>query len=197
MIPDSVIEAVSSFLRSQSLTFLCLFLIFEITSVFWIYPEYHASQAEDLESTKDRAETLQSRALTLGGLAFTGFSILISVRGNDELDTIPLQLLAFSIGLLFMSYQIKELSVSREAWRIMQEKTLSYGFLTLFLATVVIYPIFAQRISWIVSSAFILAAALRFWTVKQQIKMYYDMRNERIESTRRSWICTVWKQYRR
>jgi hypothetical protein len=195
MILESLMRGIFSTLKNQSLILISLLLIFEIISVLWAYPEYHANQAEDLEGTKNRVETLQSRALTLGGLAFTGFSILISASININIGTISLRLLAFSIGLLFISYQLKELSTSREAWRIMQEKTLSYGFLTLFLATVVIYPIFAQSVSWIVSSAFILAAGLRFWTVKEQAEMYYNMRNKKIEESRPSWLRTVWRQY--
>lgn len=196
MILESAVESIFSTLRDQSLTLLSLLLIFEIISVLWVYPEYHANQAENLEGTKDRVEMLQSRALTLGGLAFTGFSILLTARRNIEVGTTPLQLLAFSIGLLFISYQIKEIATSREAWRIIQEKTLSYGFLTLFLATVVIYPIFTQSVSWIVSSAFVLAASLRFWTVKEQVEMYYNMRSEKVERSRLSWLRAAWGQYR-
>lgn len=163
-------------------------LLIEILSVIGIYPEYQINQPDDLDVARKRGETLQSRALTLGGLAFTGFSILSSNSSDVESSVVALQLLPLSMGLLFVSYQAKELSTSRELWRIIQEKTLSYGYLTVFFATIAIYSIVAGSSSLVVLSAFFVAAVLRFWTVKQQIEMYAKMRASNTEQSRLSWL---------
>jgi hypothetical protein len=185
------IGSVVSIIFEEPLLFISALLTIEIFSVVGVYPEYHTAQPEDLSVARERAETLQSRALTLGGLAFTGFSILSSATQGPESSIIALQLLPLSVGLLFISYQAKELSTTREFWRIVQEKTLSYGFLTVFFATITIYPVVAGSSLWIVTGSFIVAAGLRFWTVKQQAEMYSKMRSNNINQTRLSWFYDV------
>ena len=172
-------------LESVLPTAILFIVVSETVIILLSYPEHfaHPVDTSNQKNVRERSTTLQGRALTLAGIAFTGFSILVSLSSDEGLSTVY-GLLALSIGLLFISYQSKESTATRRGWSIIQEKSLSYGFISLFLSTAVLFRNTTGRVSPSLAIALILATSFRFNTVRQQISMYRRRRSkERKEIT--------------
>lgn len=174
----SVLEGVLNILWEGLIPLIIIFVTIEIIAVILAYPERLLSDVENQEAVKERASELQGRALTLAGLAFAGFSLLLTVEEGIGSLLKVFQLLALAVGLLFISYQAKEYTRSKEHWRIVQEKTLSYGFLTVFLASTLTFSVASDAFPWILSGALLVAGIIRFNTVNDQIRMYIKMRRK-------------------
>ncbi len=160
-------------------------LALETGIIFMSYPEYMLSVASQNKNTRQHTTTLQGRSLTLAGIAFAGFSLLISVEKEISASlTSVYRLLALSIGLLFISYQAKEYTGTRRFWRIFQEKTNSYGFMTLFLATTVVFLLAVGIFPWVLMISLSIALLVRFLTVRTQFVMYCKMRKSQRDLSR-------------
>lgn len=153
-------------------------LIIEYVVIFLQNPEYQREITEAQSNVEERSASFRNHALTLAGMAFTVTALLIALDENPERFVDTLKVLGMAIALLFFSYEVKELSRTREYWYTLQEKTLSYGFLSLFLAVVLLFDVTIPGNPWLLLGGFILVALIRYSTVVRQGRMLQRMREK-------------------
>lgn len=114
-----------------------LFIV-EITVRLVANPEENVekiTEPDAQETIKSESDRLQSRALGLAGLALAIGSLILGQELAPATNFVVI-LLGVSASFLVVSYQFHTFATWRRIWYMLQEKTLSYGFLTLVIATV-------------------------------------------------------------
>ena len=151
-------------------------LLFELVVTLLINRSYFSEIVKQYDDVDEESNRFSSYALTLAGMAFSGFATVIALTDRPaELDS-ALRVLAVSIALLFVSYETRELTLTKRKWITIQEKTLSYGFLSLFAGTLALYDAaIPSSSSMPLIIALIFVLIIRTSTVYRQLKMLRKM----------------------
>lgn len=174
----TLIDTVGEFLIQWVWLIILTAFILEVCYVFTLFREYHLEVVTPEETVSDLAISLRGHALTLSGLTFTVIAILVALTDDPTQYADLLAVLAVAVALLLLSFEIKELTRRKRVWFMMQEKSLAYGYMSLFLGVVLLYYLSVPGVSWIVIFVvFIVASAIRYMTVRDQVQMLIDMRD--------------------
>jgi hypothetical protein len=86
------------------------------------------------EAIKPEGREYATRALNLGALSFAGIALLAGTYATS-LDQISgsLLILVFGLGLFFISYSVETLVRLRRIVWVVQDKTLSFGYLSILI----------------------------------------------------------------
>ncbi|MDZ7688124.1 MAG: hypothetical protein U5J64_05255 [Halobacteriales archaeon] len=177
----TAIEYLSTLLRSYAWAILPVLLIFEFVIVFALNPKYHLEIVEVESNVNEQSDVFQTHALTLSGMAFTVVAILVALTDEPSRFVDTLSVLATAIFFLFFSYEVREVTQTKKYWFTLQEKTLGYGFLSLFIGVVLLYDTaILDRRAWLLIAGFAIVAGIRFLTIKRQMEMFYNMKKNEI-----------------
>lgn len=150
------------------LIILALFVL-EVLSVIAINRHYFSEIVPRRDRVGELSERFRTHALTFAAMVFTVIALLVSLTEDPGEFADVLQVLAVAIALLFFTYEVDEVTETRRYWFMLQEKALGYGFLSVFIAVVILYQDAVPEVSgWILVVGFIVVATIRFWTVRRQ-----------------------------
>lgn len=174
-----VLESSSVFLQTWAWIIIPIILIVEYAIVFALNPDYHKEIVKASSNVDDRSKAFRSHALTLAGMAFTVVAILVTLADDPSRFVDALNVLGMAIVLLFFSYEVKEVTQTRMYWYTSQEKTLGYGFLSLFISVILLYDAAIPGAEpWFLLAGFVVVAGIRFLTVKRQMAMLRNMKQQ-------------------
>jgi 4-hydroxybenzoate polyprenyltransferase len=172
------------------------FLILETGAKVLANPHYHfevVGNKDENKRTKDMAREYHDRTLTLAGFVFAGISIIVSVAEDLSEFTNPLLLFALSLSLLMVSYQAKILTQTRRVWFTIQDKTLSYGFISLFIGVIFVYSEYSDSSVYLLVSALLLIAVMRVIEARSEIGSQRKRWNksDEVEESRVGYLCSL------
>lgn len=175
----SAIVEFSETLQRWAWAFIPALLVLEYLVVFGLNRDYHKEIVRAESDVDERSRAFRTHALTLAGMAFTVVAILIALADNPSRFVDALNVLGVAIVLLFFSYEVKEVTQTRMYWFTSQEKTLGYGFLSLFVGVVLLYDAAIPGSKpWFLLVGFLVVAGIRFLTVKRQMEMLHNMKKK-------------------
>lgn len=159
-------------------------LVVEILSVLLINQARFSEIVPKESQVGDMSENFRSHSLTFAGMAFTVIALLVTLADDPGEFVDVLQVLAVTIALMFFVYEVDEVTETRRIWFMIQEKALGYGFLSLFIAVIILYFDAIPDVSgWVLIGGFVIVSLIRFLTVKRQFEILKrrkeKMRNEK------------------
>lgn len=151
----------------------------ELVVVFGVSIKYHWQIVPPEENVGELASNLRGHALTLAGLTFTAIAVLVGLA-DDPMDFAEvLEVLSIAVGLLLLSFEVKELTRTKRVWFTIQEKSLAYGYMALFVGVILLYYFAVPGLgAWLLTAVFAIVVAIRFSTVVRQIRMFRRMEAE-------------------
>lgn len=161
----------------QIFSLVIIFLtILELIAYYLSHPDYFSESQQGKDSSQDRANQLQTRALTLVGVVFAIVTFAVSSGSSQNIDFTPsLTLLALSAGLLLISYQSKNLTQTIEFWAIVQETTLEQGFVAFIFGLSLLFLSSNRTLGIIVTATATIVVLLRYYPVYRELRMYRKM----------------------
>jgi len=155
-----------------SVLILSYFLVFEIMLVYYSNPVAIKKKRKEIE-VKSESRLYGTRALTLAGLTFAGIIFLVGSYNKIYEDT--LLVMAFSFGLLLLSYNFEILTGDKELYFIIQDRLLACGFLGLMIAISVFFWNILKIISFITFVFIVILGVLHLMEVKIILEIYKNM----------------------
>ncbi len=144
-------------------------LILEIFTVIAINWNYYSEIVPRDDRVGEMSDQFRTHALTFSGMAFTVIALLVALAEDPEEFVDVLQVLAVAIALFFFTYEVTEVTETRRYWFMLQEKALGYGFLSLFVAVIILYLDAIPKVNGVVLIVcFIIVTSIRYFTVKRQ-----------------------------
>lgn len=138
------------------------------------FEQIPACEKEDIIS---RANQLHSRALTLVALVVAGVSIILSQSQDQGTATPGLTLLGVSVTFLMVSHQSKNLVQGRWFWSRIQERTMEYSALSLFVGLILLYQFYseAEAATTLLQVAFVIVLLIRLNAVQKLIDLSLEV----------------------
>ncbi|MFA9518461.1 hypothetical protein ACERIT_14825 [Halopenitus sp. H-Gu1] len=157
-------------------------LVFEVTATIAINRHYFSEIVPRQDRVGELSEQFRTHALTFAAMAFTVIALLVSLADDPGEFANVLQVLAVAIALLFFTYEVDEVTETRRYWFMLQEKALGYGFLSVFIAVVILYHDAVPAVSgWILIAGFLVVASIRFSTVWRQFGILKRRKKKELE----------------
>ncbi|MCU4971146.1 hypothetical protein OB955_00135 [Halobacteria archaeon AArc-m2/3/4] len=164
------------------LTVLILFVV-EVFAVVKINRHYYSEIVPREDRVGEMSEQFRTHALTFAGMTFTVIALLVALAEDPGEFVDVLQVLAVAIALLFFTYEVSEVTETRRYWFMLQEKALGYGFLSLFIAVIILYLDAIPEVNGLVLIiGFVLVAGIRYSTVKRQFNILRRRKKKEQES---------------
>jgi len=172
LFPDS--SAITDFAVRWAL--LLLFVV-EILVIVYLNPKHHLSTIEDSDERDkmtNRATQQRGRALAIASITFAGVAVIVSSPNQPEGIGAVLDVFGTAFSFLLVSFMSKTLIQTKRVWSLIQETTLEYGALYLFLSIVLLYHTYVS-FPIILIGGFVIAFALRIYAVRKEAEAYYKM----------------------
>jgi hypothetical protein len=141
---ESLIKKAHSECRNRGIlaASLCTLFLVEVISAILCARAKMLKPFEDHERERIKPEGREygQRALTLGGLTFASIAILFDVFRQSLAEVSDVFfLLALSLGFLFLSYSTEVLVLQARIFWVIEDKSLSMGYLAIVFALVVLF----------------------------------------------------------
>lgn len=154
-----------------------ILFVFEVLAVIAINRRYYSEIVPREDRVGEISERFRTHALTFAGMTFTVIALLVALAEDPGEFIDVLQVLAVAITLLFFTYEVSEVTETRRYWFMLQEKALGYGFLSLFIAVIILYFDAIPEVSGsVLIIGFIVVAGIRYFTVRRQ---FYILRRRK------------------
>jgi cobalamin synthase len=156
---------------------LLLFFTIEILVMIYLNPKHHLSTIEDSDERDkmtNRATQQRGRALAIASITFAGVAVIVSSPNQPEGIGAVLNVFGIAFSFLLVSFMSKTLIQTKRVWSLIQETTLEYGALYLFLSIVLLYHTYVS-FPIILIGGFVIAFALRIYAVRKEAEAYYKM----------------------
>ena len=146
--------------------------------------------SEEKDDIVDRANELNSRALSLIALVVAGVSIILSQSQESQGFLPGLRLLALSASFLIVSHQSRNLIRNQRYWSELQERTMEYGALGLFASLILLYDYYSVATTGtiILQSAFVVIILIRANAVFKLTSSDYRKWRECVGGSRLLWL---------
>lgn len=157
-------------------------MVIEIFAVMAINRHYYSEIVPRESLVGEKSEQFRTHSLTFAGMTLTVIALLVALAETPgEFDHV-LRVLAVAIVLLLFAYEVSEVTETKRMWFMLQEKALGYGFLSLFIAVIILYHDAVPEVSgYILAIGFVVVAGIRFSTVYRQFRILSNRRSN--EST--------------
>ncbi|WP_347721393.1 hypothetical protein [Candidatus Nanohalococcus occultus] len=99
--------------------------------VFLAFKESLRSPPDHPSTAAEASDKLASHALTILGLVFTGTTFLLS--NNSDYSNGTALLFFVSMGLMFFSFQFRNLTNQKNLYYFIQDKSVSWGIISLIM----------------------------------------------------------------
>lgn len=121
------------------------------------------------------SDTLASQSLTLLGLIFTGTTFILS---NDVINSSQTIMTLFSaMGLMFLSFQSRNLTGDKEFYFLLQDKSLSWGLISLILG-ITLLAIEVRALGGVMMWFILSAVLVLYWLESVLLDRAYNGRKE-------------------
>lgn len=156
---------------------LLLLFVVEILVIVYLNPKHHLSTIQDSDERDkmtNRATQQRGRALAIASITFAGVAVIVSSPNQPEGIGAVLDMFGIALSFLLVSFMSKTLIQTKRVWSLIQETTLEYGALYLFLSIVLLYHTYVS-FPIILIGGFVIAFALRIYAVTKEAEAYYKM----------------------
>jgi len=161
---------IGPFIKSYAWAIILLFLVVEILCVIAINRARYSEVVPQESRVGEMSENFRSHSLTFAGMAFTVIALLVALAEDPGEFVEVLEVLAVTIVLMFFVYEVDEVTETRRFWFMLQEKALGYGFMSLFIAVILLYfEAIPEASGWLLVGGFVVVAIIRFFTVRKQL----------------------------
>jgi len=154
-----------------------LFFVVEIPVLVYLNPNHHLSTIQDSDERDkmtSRATQQRGRALAIASITFAGVAVIVSSSNQPEGIGAVLDVFGIAFSFLLVSFMSKTLIQTKRIWSLIQETTLEYGALYLFLSIVLLYHTYVS-FPVILVGGFVIAFVLRLYAVRKEAEAYYKM----------------------
>ena len=129
---------------------LCILFLVEVLSAILYAKAQMFKPFKETERKRIKPEGREygQRALTLGGLTFASIAILFDAfRSSLAAVADVFLLLALSLGFLFLSYSTEVLVLQARIFWVIEDKSLSIGYLAIVFALVTLFQFILPAVS--------------------------------------------------
>lgn len=163
---------IGQFIKSYAWAIILVLLVVEVLIVLGINRARYSEIVPRNSPVGKMSENFRSHSLTFAGMAFTVIALLVALADDPGRYVDVLEVLAVTIVLMFFVYEVDEVTETRRLWFMLQEKALGYGFLSLFIAVIILYFDAIPKVSgWVLIGGFVIVSVLRFFTVRKQFRI--------------------------